>query len=206
VHLNVINGLLDGSPIYNGDFADPAAIHVGLDVYIYASDTVTAHIPVLEASPTTDYIGTYLGDALPTLPSWIAPGLQWAPAVWARPDGTYVIRHSVSSYAHRSDQALLALGQQTCDTLASAGGADPGRPERSWRPPSSARARTPSVPPSRWPMPSRSYAPSTSRGCEHKYRRLSIRDPFIECQRDRRWRSRPKAVSRIDLPRGHGLR
>jgi hypothetical protein len=99
VHLNVINGLLDGSPIYNGDFADPAAIHVGLDVYIYASDTVTAHIPVLEASPTSDYIGTYLGDALPTLPSWTAPGLQWAPAVWARPDGTYVMYYATPDTA-----------------------------------------------------------------------------------------------------------
>ena len=46
-------------------------------------------------SPGTDgFAGQFLGDALPTLPRWTVPGFQWGPAVWARPDGTYVLYYS----------------------------------------------------------------------------------------------------------------
>ena len=110
MHLNIVNGLLDGSAIYNGDFADPFALHVGATVYVYASDTTTAHIPVLAADPTTDFAGQYLGDALPTLPSWTFPGYQWGPAVWARPDGTYVLYYATPDQAPSS--ACIADAQR----------------------------------------------------------------------------------------------
>jgi len=117
VRFNLINGLLDGSPIYNGDFADPYAVHVGPTLYVYASDTVSAHIPVIAGGPSTDFAGTYLGDALPTLPSWTAPGLQWAPAVWARPDGTYVMYYSTPDSAPSRSCVLTAHRAHVTDGL-----------------------------------------------------------------------------------------
>ena len=100
VQLSVLNGLLDGLPIYNGDFADPYALVDGDSVYTYATSTTAsadapaAHIPVIAITRATGFAGHYLGDALPTLPSWTVAGFQWAPSVWARPDGTFVLYYS----------------------------------------------------------------------------------------------------------------
>ena len=46
--------------------------------------------------PTLDsgFKGQYLGDALPQLPKWTVTGFQWAPSVWADPNGTYVMYYS----------------------------------------------------------------------------------------------------------------
>ena len=43
---------------------------------------------------SSGFQGDYLGDALPQLPKWTVSGFQWAPSVWARPDGTYVMYYS----------------------------------------------------------------------------------------------------------------
>ena len=49
--------LLDDTPIYNGDFADPFALRTADDLYIYSSNTQTtqyapgAHVPVIELAP-----------------------------------------------------------------------------------------------------------------------------------------------------------
>jgi len=98
--LSVLNGLLNGLPIFNGDFADPYALVDGDSVYAYATNTTgsaysaPAHIPVIAITRATGFAGHYLGDALPTLPTWTVPGYQWAPAVWARPDGTFVLYYA----------------------------------------------------------------------------------------------------------------
>jgi hypothetical protein len=100
VQLDVLSGLLDDTPIFNGDFADPFALRTPDELYVYASDTVStqyapaAHVPVIELSRDSDFEGQYLGDAMPTLPKWTISGFQWAPSVWARPDGTYVMYYS----------------------------------------------------------------------------------------------------------------
>ncbi len=100
IQLSVLSGLLHGEPIFNGDFADPFALLVGDSVYAYATTTTggahlaPAHIPVIAITRATGFAGHYLGDALPTLPSWTVPGYQWAPSVWARPDGTYVLYYA----------------------------------------------------------------------------------------------------------------
>jgi hypothetical protein len=100
VQLSVLNGLLNGLPIFNGDFADPYALVDGDSVYTYATSTTAsayapaAHIPVIAISRATGFAGHYLGDALPTLPTWTVAGFQWAPSVWARPDGTFVMYYS----------------------------------------------------------------------------------------------------------------
>ena len=100
VQLDVLSGLLDDTPIYNGDFADPFALRTADDLYIYSSNTQTtqyapgAHVPVIELARNSGFKGQYLGDALPSLPKWTVSGFQWAPSVWTRPDGTYVMYYS----------------------------------------------------------------------------------------------------------------
>jgi hypothetical protein len=100
IELTTLSGLLHGEPIYNGDFADPFALYDGNTVYAYATNTTggpnakAAHIPVIATTQSTGFAGHYLGDALPTLPKWTVSGYQWAPSVWARPDGTFVLYYS----------------------------------------------------------------------------------------------------------------
>jgi Glycosyl hydrolases family 43 len=100
VPLTILSGLLNGEPIFNGDFADPYALVDGDSVYAYATSTTgsaysaAAHIPVLAITRATGFAGHYLGDALPTVPTWTVGGYQWAPSIWARPDGTFVLYYS----------------------------------------------------------------------------------------------------------------
>jgi hypothetical protein len=100
VQLGVISGLLSGTPIFSGDFADPYILRTPDALYTFATSTVTtqfakaANIPVIELTPGSDFTAHYLGDALPKVPKWTVKGFQWAPAVWARPDGTYVMYYS----------------------------------------------------------------------------------------------------------------
>ncbi len=97
VQLDVLSGLLNDSPIVDGDFADPFALRTADVLYIYASNTETtqyapgAHVPVISLGRDSGFTGQYLGDALRTLPKWTVSGFQWAPSVWARPDLTYVM-------------------------------------------------------------------------------------------------------------------
>jgi len=100
IPLTVLDGLLNGEPIFNGDFADPYALVDGDTVYAYATTTTgsastpPAHIPVIAITRATGFAGHYLGDALPTLPKWTVSGYQWAPSVWARADGTFVLYYA----------------------------------------------------------------------------------------------------------------
>ena len=111
VRLDVVNALRDGSPIFNGDFADPFALKTSHALYLFATSTrgskyaPAAHIPEIELTQQSDFAGYYLGDALPQLPTWTVAGFQWAPSVWARADGTYVMYYSTPAI---HPQACLA--------------------------------------------------------------------------------------------------
>ncbi len=100
VQLDVLSGLRDDTPIFNGDFADPFVLRTPAALYLYASNTTAsqyapaAHIPEIELAQASDFRGRYLGDALPQLPKWTVSGFQWAPSVFARPNGTYVMYYS----------------------------------------------------------------------------------------------------------------
>jgi hypothetical protein len=100
VTLDIISGLVSGTPIYDGDFADPFALRTTDSTIAYASTTQSvanpggAHIPAIVISRDQGFTGTYAGDVLPELPSWTVTGFQWAPAVWARPQGGYVLYYS----------------------------------------------------------------------------------------------------------------
>ncbi len=39
IQLDVLSGLLDDAPIFNGDFADPFALRTPDGLYLYASNT-----------------------------------------------------------------------------------------------------------------------------------------------------------------------
>ena len=96
----MLSGLLHDQPIYDGDFADPSALRTPNTLYIYASSSASsrnhtgANVPVIALSRNSGFAGQFLGDALPHLPPWTVPSFQWGPAVWARPDGTYVLYYS----------------------------------------------------------------------------------------------------------------
>jgi hypothetical protein len=100
VQLNVISGILNDQPIYDGNFADPFALRTPNTLYIYASssgrsrDNPAANVPVIGLARNKGFAGQFLGDAMPNLPKWTVSGFQWGPSVWARPDGTYVLYYS----------------------------------------------------------------------------------------------------------------
>jgi len=156
VPLNLVGGVITGRPILPGDFADPFALLEPSGLFLYATNTVTANIPVLQI-PTGDiFDGNYLGDALPTLPSWTVKGFQWAPAVWARPDGTFVMYYATPAPSPADGQPRRqCISRATSDSpagpftddsrgpficpLAQGGAIDPsvfvdhGRPELLWK-------------------------------------------------------------------------
>ena len=94
VPLNLVGGLILGAPIIRGDFADPYALAESSGLFVYATNTVDANVPVIEIHQGDVVDASYLGDALPTLPSWTVKGFQWGPSVWARPDGRFVLYYS----------------------------------------------------------------------------------------------------------------
>lgn len=94
VPLDLLGGLVDGTPIFPGDFADPFLLAEPKALFIYATNTTTANVPVTRILVGDAFNGDYLGDAMPALPSWTVKGFQWAPSVWARPDGKFVLYYS----------------------------------------------------------------------------------------------------------------
>jgi hypothetical protein len=97
VPLNLVGGLIGGTPIFPGDFADPYMLAEPSGLYAFATNTEEANIPVIEIATGNVLNGDYLGDALPELPSWTVKGFQWAPSVWARPDGRFVMHYTTAA-------------------------------------------------------------------------------------------------------------
>lgn len=91
-------GLLVGTPVYDGDFADPYVLIDGGTNYVYATNTDDANLPVIVSAGGDE--GTYFGDAFPTLPDWTTPGFVWAPAVYARGDG-YIAYYTTADTASK---------------------------------------------------------------------------------------------------------
>jgi GH43 family beta-xylosidase len=102
--LDTINGLLAGKPVFSADFADPFVLDLGDVAYTYATNTREANIPVIRAQGYK--VADYLGDALPTIPSWTAKGFIWAPSVFARPDGKFVMYYSALDTAGGGRQCI----------------------------------------------------------------------------------------------------
>jgi len=116
-HLDLVDGLLRGVPIVAGDFADPYVLAEADSLYIYATNTDDAHVPVLRLRKGDDLTARYLGDALPKLPSWTIKGFQWAPAVWALDDGTFVMYYS-TPHANTGFDNVMCISRATSDNPA----------------------------------------------------------------------------------------
>ncbi|MEO0492862.1 MAG: glycoside hydrolase family 43 protein [Actinomycetota bacterium] len=81
----------DGTPTFEGDFADPFLLPQDGDIYAYATNTMFMNVPVLAAY--RDGSGELVGDALPELPEWSEPHHVWAPSV-TEIDNTYVLHYT----------------------------------------------------------------------------------------------------------------
>ncbi len=104
--LNTIGGLIAGEPLLPGDFADPFVLDQDRVAYVYATNTTDANLPVVRIDNYKE--ATYLGDGFPTIPSWTSKNFIWAPAVWARPDGQYVLYYAGLDNASNKSQRTWA--------------------------------------------------------------------------------------------------
>ncbi len=111
--LNLKKAIDSGAPIVPGAFADPFLLEETDGNYVYATNTASANIPVLRISRDGEK-AEYLGDAMPDLPSWTKKGFQWAPATWARPDGTFVLYYSTP--APGSDRQCISAATSDSPT------------------------------------------------------------------------------------------
>lgn len=105
VELHLETDIENGLPVAPGAFADPFVMQETDADYVYATNTTSANVPVMRITDDGKD-GQYLGDAMPTLPSWTKKGFQWAPASWARPDGTFVLYYSTP--APNSDRQCIS--------------------------------------------------------------------------------------------------
>ena len=93
VRMHPTSAFATGVPVAKGNFADPFLLIVDDDeVYAYATNVTGANIPVLVSKSST--AAESLGDALPQLPKWTSPGTVWAPSVYPRGDGKYVLYYN----------------------------------------------------------------------------------------------------------------
>lgn len=71
-----------GPPVHPGDFADPFVLRAGSEYFAYATQVKSTNVQVMSSGDLETWV--HLGDALPELPAWAAPGFTWSPAVLAR--------------------------------------------------------------------------------------------------------------------------
>ena len=93
-----------GPPVYLGDFPDPHIVRVGASFYAYGTQAGGLNVPVLRSGDLTRW--ELLGDAVPELHAWAAPGATWSPAVLARGD-RFVMYHTVRE--PRSGRQAIAV-------------------------------------------------------------------------------------------------
>ncbi len=73
------------NPVIAQDFPDPDIVKVGDTYYAYATNAGGTNV---QTAKSTDLVAWQpLGDAMPSLPQWVQPGLTWAPEVTTWDDG-----------------------------------------------------------------------------------------------------------------------
>ncbi len=82
--------------VYCDDFPDPFVLRVAGSYYAYSTQSSGYHVPVLATHGLLGSGGRR--EALPTLPSWSAPGWVWAPSVLPL-DGKYLLYYATRSSA-----------------------------------------------------------------------------------------------------------
>lgn len=79
------------NPVYAHDFPDPMVLKVGKTYYAYATNTNNMDIPTLHSQ---DLVHWKAGkDAFPVPPRWVSSNI-WAPDVYRRSDGKYVLYYA----------------------------------------------------------------------------------------------------------------
>jgi arabinan endo-1,5-alpha-L-arabinosidase len=101
------------APVIDRDFPDPDVLTVDGGYYAYSTNSIydgaLVHVPVARAAALTGP-WTSVGDALPTLPGWAAPGpTVWAPELAEAPGGGYLLFFT-ARHAARGVQCIGVAG------------------------------------------------------------------------------------------------
>ncbi|MCX7521145.1 glycoside hydrolase family 43 protein [Microbacterium sp. STN6] len=90
--------------VIDQDFPDPDVMRVGTTYYAYATNRPGANIQFATSTNLTKW-DVSTSDALPTLPSWAAPGKTWAPDVSEFSPGHFVM-YFVAASATKTQQCI----------------------------------------------------------------------------------------------------
>jgi hypothetical protein len=74
-----LDGGSNGGLVYPFDFPDPFVLRVGGTYFAYATNSAEGNIQIVQSTDLSHW--TTVGNALPKLPAWAAPGGTWAPSV-----------------------------------------------------------------------------------------------------------------------------
>ncbi len=97
--------------VFSGDFADPSVLIVNpFEVYAYATNARGDNVPVLRGTLVGGV--TLVGDALPRLPRWSAPGSVWAPSVRQTGPDAYFLYYATRDRRTRRQCLSVAQGTQ----------------------------------------------------------------------------------------------
>jgi beta-xylosidase len=96
-------------PAYGADFADPFVLRTGRGYCAYATQTGAVNVQVMASADLARW--EHLGDALPQLPGWAAPGHTWSPSVLERP-GRYVLYYTVRHAESDLQSISMATGDR----------------------------------------------------------------------------------------------
>jgi hypothetical protein len=86
-----LNGGTNTGMVYPFDFPDPFVLRVGGTYFAYATNSAEGNIQIIESTNLSQW--SAVGNALPRLPEWAAPGGTWAPSV-LQIGGTYLLYYS----------------------------------------------------------------------------------------------------------------
>jgi len=87
---------------YPFDFPDPDIILVGDTYYAFATNSAAGNIQIIESNDHEYW--TTVGDALPHLPAWAAPGATWAPDVL--PVGSSFVMYYSADFGTTGEQCI----------------------------------------------------------------------------------------------------
>jgi beta-xylosidase len=85
------------NPVYDGSFADPQIIAVGNEYFAFATNGPLGNVQTLRSTDLVSWQA--IGDALPSLPEWTAPGKVWAPEVAVHAPDRYVMYYTTRDLA-----------------------------------------------------------------------------------------------------------
>ncbi len=113
--------MTDGDIAFPWDFADPSVLLADGTYYAYATNSVGGHTQAIRSPDRQAW--TWVGEALPALPSWAEPGQTWAPSAIQLGD-----RYALYFSARQRGSQVKCIGVAFSDTPAGPFGASPSEP------------------------------------------------------------------------------